>query len=204
MDELKPHAPQHAAPHSRASSDDGMMTAYVTGAALVVLVLLGITSYAGLFFTTNLFGALAVLLTVVMFLLAYFNVVAIRTAFLFFATAALLFLGVNYLTRPYVSSGKYQAVFLTNGQVYFGHLHNSTSQQPTLTNIYYLQSQNNGNSSSSVNNTTANNSNLSLVKLGNELHGPTDMMAINRDQILFWENLKDNGKVVQAIKNQTK
>jgi hypothetical protein len=207
MDELKPHAPQHAvgASHSRvSSSDEGMMTAYITGAALVILVLIGIASYAGLFFTTNLFGALAVLVTVVMFVLAYFTLVPIRTAFLFFATAALLFIAVNYLTRPYVSTSKFQAVFLTNGQVYFGHLHNPTAQQPTLTDIYYLQSQTqNGSTASSVNTSTSN-QNLQLVKLGNELHGPEDMMAINRDQVLFWENLKDSGKVVQAIKNQSK
>jgi len=42
---------------------------------------------------------------------------------------------------------------------------------------------------------------LSLVKLGNELHGPTDAMHINRDQILFIEDLKDDSNVFQAITN---
>jgi hypothetical protein len=31
-------------------------------------------------------------------------------------------------------------------------------------------------------------------------HSPEDEMIINRSQIAFWENIKDDGKVVQAIK----
>ena len=42
---------------------------------------------------------------------------------------------------------------------------------------------------------------VSLVKLGDELHGPADKMEINRDQILFIEDLKPNSQVVMAIKN---
>ena len=43
---------------------------------------------------------------------------------------------------------------------------------------------------------------ISLAKLGSELHGPEDLMFISRDQIVFWENLKDDGssQVVEAIK----
>jgi len=40
---------------------------------------------------------------------------------------------------------------------------------------------------------------ITLRKLGNEIHGPVDQMIINSDQILFWENLKDDGQVAQAI-----
>jgi hypothetical protein len=42
--------------------------------------------------------------------------------------------------------------------------------------------------------------NLSLVKLGTELHCPKDQMVIYRDQISFWENLNSDGKVATAIK----
>ena len=41
--------------------------------------------------------------------------------------------------------------------------------------------------------------NISLAKLGNELHGPEDVMYIAKDKVLFWENLKDDGQVVKAI-----
>jgi len=40
---------------------------------------------------------------------------------------------------------------------------------------------------------------LSLIKLGEELHGPEDMMVIRRDQVFFGENLKNDSKVVKAI-----
>jgi hypothetical protein len=42
-------------------------------------------------------------------------------------------------------------------------------------------------------------SDISLVKLGCELHGPEDEMLINRSQIVFWENLKEDGQVTQAV-----
>jgi hypothetical protein len=47
-------------------------------------------------------------------------------------------------------------------------------------------------------NSNSNNS-ISLVKLGCELHGPSDQMLINRDQVSFWENLKSDGQVTTAI-----
>jgi cell division protein FtsW (lipid II flippase) len=200
MDEMKPVAPSRG--HHHADNGTAAIASYATGGALVLLVVVAVLSYAGIIVTSNLFGALAVLLTVIVFIMAYFGSVSLRTAILFFATAAMLYVGINYLTKPYVSAEKYQAVFLTNGQVYFGHLHNSNSSQPTLTHIFYLQSKQSPQGDTTTQSTNANN--LSLVKLGNELHGPTDMMAINKGQILFWENLKDDGKVVQAIKSQTK
>jgi hypothetical protein len=98
-----------------------------------------------------------------------------------------------------VDTSHYQAVFLTNGQVYFGKLSSSSSKYLTLTNIYYLQAPNQVQQSDKQAQTPP--TQLSIVKLGSELHGPQDSMFISRDQVLFWENLKDDGKVVQAIKN---
>ena len=40
---------------------------------------------------------------------------------------------------------------------------------------------------------------FTLIKLGGELHGPKDQMTINRNQILFIEELKADSKVVTAI-----
>jgi hypothetical protein len=102
-----------------------------------------------------------------------------------------------------VNKSEYQAVFLTNGQVYFGKLAVVNPGYLKLTDIYYLQvqSSSNGTTSASQLSATASTtgSNVQLVKLGNELQGPEDMMAINREQVLFWENLKPSGKVTQAI-----
>jgi hypothetical protein len=100
----------------------------------------------------------------------------------------------------------YQAVFLTNGQVYFGKLSDVGTNYPTLTDIYYLQvtqpplqgSQQQGQAA------TQQQPQLSLVKLGNELHGPVDEMSINKDQILFFEDIKEDGRVMQAIREYQK
>ena len=99
-----------------------------------------------------------------------------------------------------VKSKEYQALFLTNGQVYFGKLTHLDNSYVELTDIYYLQTQA-AQPSSSSNTTPAPSPSLSLAKLGNELHGPEDAMFVAKSQVLFWENLKDSGKVVQAIKS---
>ncbi|TSC92842.1 MAG: hypothetical protein CEN89_424 [Candidatus Berkelbacteria bacterium Licking1014_7] len=95
------------------------------------------------------------------------------------------------------SSKTYSAVFLSNGQVYFGVLKNATTQYLELVDIYYLQTanQNVQPKDKEENKETK----LELVKLGKELHGPKDKMMINRDQVLFYEELKDDSQVVQII-----
>lgn len=101
-----------------------------------------------------------------------------------------------------IDGSKYQAVFFTNGQVYFGKLHTMNNDYMRLTDIFYLQRKasdttddknlQKGSNESDLNN-------VELVKLGQELHGPQDEMVINKDQILFYENLKENGKVASTI-----
>lgn len=81
------------------------------------------------------------------------------------------------------------AVFLTNNQVYFGRIDKESSEKLWLKNIYYIQPAKEGDKADDI----------SLLKLGNELHGPEDMMEINRGQVMFVEKLKDDGKVAKAI-----
>jgi hypothetical protein len=97
--------------------------------------------------------------------------------------------------QKYVDKSKLQAVFLNTGQVYFGNVGSLNNRYLVLHNIYYLQTAN-GSAASSTTNTS---SNVSLVKLGCELHEPFDQMVINRDQVTFWENLQDNGQVAKAV-----
>lgn len=96
----------------------------------------------------------------------------------------------------YVDSTKLQAVFLNTGQVYFGNIKSLNNKYFVLSNIYYLQSTN-SNSSSAASSSA---SNITLVKLGCELHEPYDQMVINSDQVTFWENLQDGGQVAKAVK----
>ncbi|MBI2459178.1 MAG: hypothetical protein HYV53_01335 [Parcubacteria group bacterium] len=96
---------------------------------------------------------------------------------------------------------KYQAVFLANGQVYFGQVTDANPQTLILENIYYLRSAGDL-QTADVKNSSATPAadNFSLVKLGGELHGPEDKMSINLSQVLFTENLKADSKVVEAIR----
>lgn len=93
----------------------------------------------------------------------------------------------------------YQAVFLSNGQVYFGKASNLTSSYVTLRDVYYLQVNQvlqpaQGKKAPEPQQT------LSLAKLGvAELHKPKDEMKINRDHVVFIEDLESDSQVVQAI-----
>ena len=91
-------------------------------------------------------------------------------------------------------SKSWQAVFLTNGQVYFGHIVRDSEKTIVLRDVYYLQTApplQQGEQPAQPD--------VTLVKLGNELHAPTDEMRINRAHVLFTEALKDDGTVAQAI-----
>ncbi len=117
--------------------------------------------------------------------------------------AALAWLASRFVASASAGSAlkgkQYQALFLTNGQVYFGHLKNVENTYVKMTDIYYLQVQQQVQPKDQ--NAQNQQPQVSLAKLGSELHGPEDAMYISRDQVLFWENLKDDGKVTQAIKD---
>jgi hypothetical protein len=106
-------------------------------------------------------------------------------------------LGGNNKEASYVDNGKLQAVFLNGGQVYFGKINDLNGKFLSMSGIYYLRV----NQQVQPNQSSSSNSNdISLVKLGCELHGPQDNMVINREQVIFWENLKDDGQVAKAVK----
>ena len=99
----------------------------------------------------------------------------------------------------FVDTSKYQAVFLSNGQTYFGKVSDENESYVTLSEVFYmvvnkpLQDQEQTTAADQAK------PEYTLMKLGKELHGPTSM-NINRDHILFIENLSDDSKVVSAIK----
>jgi hypothetical protein len=83
----------------------------------------------------------------------------------------------------------YQAVLLTNGSVYFGHLQNYGSSHPVLTDVFYVVSQTDPETKQVKS---------SLVKRGKEMHEP-DRMYLNPSQIVFVETVGTNSKVAQLI-----
>jgi hypothetical protein len=83
----------------------------------------------------------------------------------------------------------YQAVLLSNGSVYFGHLHGYGGRQPVMTEVYYVVTQTNPDTKQTNN---------ILVKRGKELHEP-DRMYLNPKQIILVEPVGANSKVAQLI-----
>jgi len=136
--------------------------------------------------------------------------------------------GESDKTEEQAKGDVFSAVFLTNGQVYFGYLEKMDTAYPRLTNIYYLQLRNPQPQQANISREEIEKAaeegvkeekkeeeaqettppapqqqeepRLTLVKMGSELHGPIDSMTINKDHILFVEELKEDSKVVQAIR----
>ena len=101
-----------------------------------------------------------------------------------------------------IQADKYQAVFLVNGQTYFGKLHPFNDEYMKLTNVFYLQTQQaEEQDSKNPQQTSSDQGDVQLIKLGDEIHGPQDEMIIDKRQMLFYENLKTDGKVAQSIKS---
>ncbi len=101
-------------------------------------------------------------------------------------------------TAAVIDSDKQQAVFFASGQVYFGKLEIVDDEFMRLTDVFYIQSNASSETvSENPEDTTA--GDMQLIKLGEEVHGPEDAMVINREQVLFFEDLKPDGRVSQLI-----
>ncbi len=113
-------------------------------------------------------------------------VLFIGASFVLFAKKGLVFSGKNN------QENIRQAIFLANGQVYFGEVETENNRYLIVRSIYYLKAQDQ---------LDANNPDkkISIIKLGDELHGPEDKMYINRTQVLFYENMRKDSKINEAI-----
>lgn len=87
----------------------------------------------------------------------------------------------------------YHAVFLDNGQVYFGKLEHLNKEFWSLTDIYYLRA-------GTVQQGETVGPQIDLIKLGLEIHAPKDEMIINKQHIVFYESLGDDGEVMKLIR----
>jgi hypothetical protein len=83
----------------------------------------------------------------------------------------------------------YQAVLLSNGSVYFGHLDGYGSGRPVLSDVFYVVTQTNPDTKQSSN---------ILIKRGKELHEP-DRMYLTPSSIVFVEPVGPKSKVAQLI-----
>jgi heme/copper-type cytochrome/quinol oxidase subunit 2 len=96
-----------------------------------------------------------------------------------------------------IDTSKYQAVFMSNGQIYFGKLSAFNDESLKITKVYYPQAQATGTTDEETDNNDQ--SNIQLFRVTDGVHGPEDQMIIMKDQVLYYENLKSDSKVTQLI-----
>ena len=92
-----------------------------------------------------------------------------------------------------VNTTGYQVVYMTSGQAYFGKLKNTSGEYLVLDTPYTAQDVK-GEGENPQTSTT-------LVKVSQQQYGPEEAMSLKADQVLFWQNLRSDSKVSQAIKN---
>lgn len=117
--------------------------------------------------------------------------------------------GIFSVMRQNSASGtKWQAVFLTNNQVYFGHLSPYGFGAFVLHNAYYIHttqvpvtpSPTEKNPPAQPKTQTRN----ELVPATQDPQAPEDAMFIPKNQVLFWQNLRDDSPVVRTIRSSVR
>lgn len=83
----------------------------------------------------------------------------------------------------------YQAVFMANGQVFFGKLSGAGTEFPRLDDVFYVQQQ--------VNPDTKQSTGV-LIRRGREWHGPSHMI-LNSRSVLLIEPVGPDSRVAQLI-----
>jgi len=96
------------------------------------------------------------------------------------------------LTLPPLGRSTYQAVFLANGQVFFGHYYDRIGPYVKIVTPYYIQQ-------TGDQNDPANPPGQRVVRRGDELHAPQGEMLVPRTSVLFVEDLADSSPVAQFI-----
>ena len=93
------------------------------------------------------------------------------------------------ITPPW--SARYQAVFLANGQTYFGHLRDRIGPYVKIEDAYYIQSVPNADPDKPADS--------KFVRRGTELHKPEPWILIPRSALLFVEDLRPESPVAQFM-----
>ena len=95
----------------------------------------------------------------------------------------------DFVITPPIGHAKYQAVFLSNGQTYFGRYLDRLGPYAKIEDAFYIQQQAAGQEP------TGTTPELKLVRRGSELHRPDTEMLVSKDAILFVEDLKPDSQV---------
>lgn len=91
---------------------------------------------------------------------------------------------------PFSGVERLSAVFLLDGQAYFGHLEDAPwSDTLVLRDVYYFEDARKASTGLTV----------ALVKRGREIHQPVDTMRIRRDKVLGIERISQDSAVAKAV-----
>ena len=107
---------------------------------------------------------------------------------------AFLILRVWDFTIPRVGAAHYQAVFLENGQTWFGHYRDRIGPYAAMDSVYYVLTKSADDPDAPPTS--------QLIKRGNELHAPDPHVLIPKTAILFIEDLRDDSPVAQYMDRQ--
>lgn len=106
-----------------------------------------------------------------------------------------------------LSNDSLKAVFLDNGQVYFGEVETPNKDFLLIKNPYYLQTRTVLQEPVEEGKEPQKRQQLSLAALGGpglQLHGPTKEMYIPWASVMYLENLRDDSQVVKLITENEK
>jgi hypothetical protein len=113
------------------------------------------------------------------------------------AIALTLFVGALFFTQwwdftvPTIGHAQYQAVFLTNGQRYFGRYYDRLGAYAKIEDVYYLE-QSQGTDPNAAPDTR-------LVRRALLLYEPGSRMLVPKSAILFVEDLADSSPIAQFM-----
>jgi hypothetical protein len=97
----------------------------------------------------------------------------------------------DFVITPPLGHARYQAVFLANGQTYFGRYLDRLGPYVKLEDAFYIQQ-----TRSPIEGAPAD---TKIVKRGDELHQPPGEMLIPKSAILFVEDLRVDSQVAQFM-----
>lgn len=90
----------------------------------------------------------------------------------------------------------YQAVFLTSGQAYFGKITEITNEYVKMEDAFSIKVQ-----QAQTGESATGQSEIKLLSIEDEFYQPQGYMLIEKNAILFIEELKDSSSIIEVMEN---
>mgnify|MGYP003144880243 CR=1 FL=1 len=103
-----------------------------------------------------------------------------------------------------IAKDRYQAVHLESGQIFFGKIERIDDNYIRLKGAYYTSQPTpteGTEAAGETENSTA--PSLSLIRAGEEVYGPDGTVDIATSNVSYWENLRADSKLLEAISSKS-